>query len=191
MSFENFNKKYLPYSPRYIQAIDQKGQRTSFGANGEKGWLSDEAFKKLTKICSFPGMGAAEFEFDKLPNALKRLNELSQDQTLILKTEKFGSNNVELTILCFDDQYEQIVNTYQKWINLKNQRDSVRFASTKGHDLFLETIRANSKSSKSRQGWISLDSYEYPYMIFISKKMAVDFVKHFYDNPNLKYKRLK
>lgn len=191
MDFESFNKKYLPYTPHFIQGIDGKGQKSSFGANGESGFLSKEAFKKLTDFCSFPGMGAAEFEFDKLPDALQRLSYLYKNKTLILKSEKFGPSNVELFILCFDDQFDQIVNTYKKWTAFTNTRDSFKFACPKGRDLFLETIidfKAQINSN-SRKGWISLDSYNYPYMIFISKQMAVNFVKHFQDNPNLKYKK--
>lgn len=191
MSFENFNKKFLQYTPYLIQGINKQGERSSFGGNGEKGGLANEAFEKLTSFCSFPGMGAAEFENERLPKAFERLTSLLKEKKLILKTEKFGPKNVEVYILCYDDQITQIINTYQKWLSFPDKVASYKFTLPKGRDNFYETLTNTDATDANkpdvRKGWISEDSYDYPYMIFICKKMATAFVKHFYDNPDLKY----
>lgn len=186
--FNDFNKKYLQYSPRLLQGLNKAGERSSFGASGEKGYLTNKAFNLLSKFCSFPGMGAAEFEFKSLPESLGKINKMIHENKLLVKKANLGPLKKTVYILCFEDQFDPIVNTYNRWLNAKTDTEAYSLASPKGHDYLRGTFLDKSPVSKqSRKGWISECDYKYPYMIFIDKKMAAAFIKHFYDNPNLIY----
>ena len=171
-------------SPFYVQALGDPKERSSFGGNGEQGAFSDESFKKLTKIFSFIGMGAAEFEGRKSPDALSKISLFLKRNELTVKKAKMGFSKKqhEVYVVCQEDCFDEILRVCNKFLDPKNTK-----SYTKGHDLFKKAINDQNPTSFNRLGWLFLENYDYPYLIFLSKETASQFIQYLYKNPDMKY----
>lgn len=105
----------------------------AFGGGLRNGGLSDDAFKLLRKIFSFEYMGAAEFEFGALPEALQCIAKAKLEaftvQWPLNKVQKHWRDNskkklspktlAEVYVIAPEGDREEIANRIMNWASDK------------------------------------------------------------------------
>lgn len=162
----------IEINPYLIQRIEKKSKdliKRSFGARGERGYLSKEIDSELRKKSIFAYMGSAEFETNALPEALFIMATLHKKGSLLNIVEVF-LNGLTVYVLS----------------NLMISKEAIKAVENlRKKDISRETIYFNDlKDNKdivgNTVGWIDVGSI--PYMFFIDKKMATfyfNFLKRF------------
>jgi hypothetical protein len=135
----------------------------SFGGGLKNGGLSDNAMELLSGILSFDYMGASEFEWGAVPNALHFLGEQAIKENLI---------NGELSgvfYLC-PSQYEDKV----KETILALLEDEYKLRLKEG--CYLKKSIEDPNGRAACKGWIELDN---GFMFFVDKEMFESVAKLF------------
>ena len=158
----------------------------SFGGGMKNGGLSDEAMDVLADICRFDYMGAAEFEFGALPNALHKIAKWSESGELVafpipVKTKRakraYGrevTEPVEATVfvICFKEHKKEVEFRVKIYAT-----DPVENFKTKESILLNSAIRRIEPDlNHDPCGWIELDN---GYMFFTDEDMFNAFVHLF------------
>lgn len=154
----------------------------AFGGGLRNGGLSDEAMGLLADICSFDYMGAAEFEFGALPEALSRMLqsgpldgfkldvELPKKRSVWVKQHD-GECKDTVYVLCPAQWRDEVVERVERFA----QGDT---AGTRERVVLEESIRVRAKGEEEPRiiGWIELQN---GYMFFIDETMWRGFCKLF------------
>lgn len=131
------------------------GDALAFGGGLLNGGLSNEAFKLLSDAFRFDYMGAAEFEFGAVPEALERMakNHKSLITMSISMTTKQG-NSGRVFILCRSEHMDEVVNRIKRFA-------SNDYGPKKYYTKELVHLNANINGenfAKDICGWIELDN---------------------------------
>lgn len=122
---KNMEKSYLVQ--RLKKPIDYRP--ISFGGSGNGG-IGKDNMKMLSKVFSFDYMGAAEFEFGAVPEALNKIVENASDfvkgsmtvhwEALRWKTRKMVKGNDKVYFLCHKEQRREVKKRIASWAMGKN-----------------------------------------------------------------------
>lgn len=175
------NKSWL------IQRLDKPFKATgplgadnpfAFGGGYKNGGLSDDAMALLRDIFSFDYMGAAEFEFGAVPEALTEIAKAAEKGELVAHTFEFDKSRIEkdwrknavqptgtatIYVLCVKGDEAEIQSRIEGWASERYNselKESTRLADVLDVDSQRYTVRT--------AGWLELNN---GYMFFTDKEM--------------------
>jgi hypothetical protein len=154
---------------RYIQRLSPPNGKLnpySFGGGIYNGGLSDQVMENISQFASFEYMGAAEYEMDRLPNALSKMYENNSKDSLTIKKVKVLSHDI--WILANKSLLTEVHSIVKKLGTTKKMERSLKASS------LFPAILKNRIQDSSTQGWIDIEN---GYMFFISENMAQGFLK--------------
>lgn len=177
---DKMNKSYLIQrleKPRSFGRMGLKTNPFSFGGGLRNGGLTDEARRVLNQVFDFAYMGAAEFEWGAVPDALRRIFEEREKfelYTIVLKwkdvaqerftfkddlTDRTTNGEVELYLFCHKDEKEEVE---------RRVRDFAKdVPSDQKEPVYLGSYLRRRK--KDVGGWLELNN---GYFFFMDKQMA-------------------
>lgn len=146
----------------------------SFGGGLLNGGINKQAMELINDVFRFDYMGAAEFEFGAVPEAMQRLLKEEKVKTTInikasdirsrwvSKRDKVSYKDIEVYILCAKnelDDVEKIVRSVfngEKDLDLKCGSDAAR------------SVDINTEDIRKSHGWLELDN---GFFFFVDKEM--------------------
>ena len=155
---------------RLMKPIDYR--TISFGGGYKNGGLSDEAFTILKGIWNFDYMGAAEFEFGAVPEALGNIAKTAEDKQLICgsvklhykyadwRTDEESEGNERVYYLCPKEFESEIKKRLAKWA-MSDRNDTKE-------RIELNMSMSGKEASRCSYGWLELDN---GFMFFTDEKM--------------------
>jgi hypothetical protein len=149
-----------------------KGKRNpfSFGGGLKNGGLSDDAMGLLRGIFSFDYMGAAEFEFGAVPQAIKFIAEQALKHNLIAATLILDTKGNEKVYYITPRDYAPEVVCRIKQL----RKDELRLKEWCGLDKYFDGFFG--KPSKENVGWLELDN---GFFFFVDRTMYESVCKLF------------
>lgn len=151
------------------------GNMFSFGGGLVRGGLSKEAWELLHTICRFDYMGAAEFEFGAVPEALSTLVSYGVNLTAFSfpvkfkyrdwKKQKDITGEKSVYVICNSNDVEEIKSRIKQFaVNNPEMRTKER--------VNLDSNLGGYEYSQDNVGWLELDN---GYMFFTEEKMWDEF----------------
>ena len=156
----------------------------NFGGGFKNGGLSDEAMGLLSKICSFDYMGAAEFEFGAVPEALQKIAKSSIAGTL-RKFETIVGDSNKVFVICPAEIMAEVKVLLNKLYNDKEVRLKEHCGLReyfKGSP-YGKTPNVPSEYDKKNCGWLELDD---GFLFFADKEMYEQFSTLFNPSEEIK-----
>lgn len=152
--------------------FDAVSEIFSFGGGLRNGGLTDEAMSLLRNIFSFDYMGAAEFEFGALPNALSKIaKNTDKYQTFAISMKTKEGNEKDVYIICARTDSDEIISLLKLFAKNEYGRKTPHTKERVG----LQDAINEAKYSRAK-GWIELDN---GYFFFIDKNMFESTAKLF------------
>jgi len=149
-----------------LKAPEKRKGWGAFGAGGDGGF-SDEAKELIDPIFSFHYMGAGQFEWGAVPEALLKIGNF-----YVAKRQVIGEIDLDGPVyyLCLDQHEKEVVRRITK---LGNKGDYNGEWSLKAPSSFKAALLARSPSIDSKwaevyKGWLELNN---GYMFFLDKEM--------------------
>ena len=152
---------------RYIQRLNAPAGRVnpySFGGGLRNGGLNEDAMSKVSEIASFDYMGAAEYEFGKLPEAFSLI--FTRSQTIPLSLKKIKVKGSDVWVLTNESVLEEAVKVVKKLGTTKKMEWKLKCPS------LFSSILSGRITGIPTKGWIDLEN---GYMFFIDEDMAKKF----------------
>jgi hypothetical protein len=156
---------------RYIQRLNpprpgKPANPFSFGGGLVNGGISDEAMAQLSELAVFDYMGAAEYEFGRLPAAFSKMFANNSTDPLRLKKIKVLSKDV--WVLMNSSLMKEAVDVVKRLGSTKKMEWKLKCPS-----LFPSILKDEIKAIPT-QGWIDIEN---GYMFFVNEQMAQNFLK--------------
>ena len=162
---ESMKKSYL------IQRLEKPQNFVnpfSFGGGLTNGGLSENAMALLKSIWSFDYMGAAEFEFGAVPEALRFLAEQGEKDNLVFDRIRKDNDKKHsfyvIYYICPKPYETEVIERITKLASDKNEDYNLKEPTLLTHTLSPE----NPKYKPNIQGWLELDN---GYMFFTDEAM--------------------
>ncbi len=140
----------------------------SFGGGLKNGGVKEDAMKKMGEIFSFDYMGAAEFEYGKLPEILSKILNNNSDfirgsmktcwKTVPWRTREELTGNAEIYYLCHKNQEKEVKKRIAGWAMGNN---------VSGHTKCSVCLDSNFDDGYY-SGWLELDN---GFFFFVDKPM--------------------
>jgi hypothetical protein len=141
----------------------------SFGGGLRNGGLSDNAMSLIRNIFSFDYMGAAEFEFGAVPQALKFIAEQATNNNLIASVIEVGKD--EIVYYISPKEYAtEVVNRIQLL-----RQDKIRLKESCGLNYYFDEFFGKPFRTDN-VGWMELNN---GYFFFVDKSMFENTCKLF------------
>lgn len=138
----------------------------SFGGGLRNGGLSDEAMGLIRQIFSFDYMGAAEFEFGAVPQALQKIAQNAKDYIAFETETKYTYKNWKIKqpikgkapvyVICHKDDWQEVVGRIRAKAagDYGSHKDNFHTKENVGLD---RTLGGDEYASRN-VGWLELDN---------------------------------
>ena len=143
----------------------------SFGGGYRNGGLSDEAMELFRGVFCFDYMGAAEFEFGAVPEALQQIVKHAESGDLVCQTINVDGDKDQygLWVLAPKDWVDEIQSRVQSWL-----RPWVDRPRMKEQPMLDCTLDWDPEEDPNREvhlafGWLELDN---GWFVFVDREMA-------------------
>ena len=144
----------------------------SFGGGLRNGGLSDEAMDLLSGLFSFDYMGAAEFEFGAVPEALNAIannGNLTSSSFEIAGVLPHESYKTTIYIICDADDVDEVEKRVRSWVLPYGERPRMKESP------MLDRVLAGEEWALTL-GWLELDN---GWFAFIDREMFEGVAKLF------------
>lgn len=151
-----------PYRDKNNNIIEKLAASLSFGGGYKNGGLSDQAMEILQKIFSFDYMGAAEFEFGSVPDAMVKILKNYKKYTVDWIDAKTNEGvEARIWVLCHKDIKYEVM----EWLSMKaaDEKDGAHTHESIGLN------RSINDKKRFTVGWLDLNN---GFFFFIDETMA-------------------
>jgi hypothetical protein len=152
-----------PKGPFMIGGVEFKDNPFAFGGGLKNGGFSDKAMNILRDIFEFDYMGAAEFEFGAVPEAVRFLAEQASRNNLVTGTVSLGENK-NVYYISPKEYKEEVINRIKLLAKNKiHLKEACRL------DVYFDKeYKKNRPWINEVVGWLEIDN---GFMFFVGKEM--------------------